>query len=88
MQNLDVVELRGESFRVGRNPRRCHVLLTPHHLPDEDPKDENMDINCVSREHFHISREKGIVGVEDLSRNGTFVNGISEVLLLIKTARD
>jgi len=74
IQNLDLVELRRDSFQLGRDPRRCHVLLESHHLPREAP--ENMDISCVSREHFQMFRDKDVFGLEDLSRNGTFINGI------------
>ncbi|MFV1964199.1 MAG: ATP-binding protein [Pirellulaceae bacterium] len=57
----DVSELKPGSLIIGRNPKRCDVVL---------------DHTAVSREHACIELVDGLAYVEDLySRNGVTVNG-------------
>lgn len=56
-----MLELAKDSVLVGRDPRKCDVVL--------DPLD-----TFASRTHFEIKRDGGNYFVKDFSKNGTWVN--------------
>ena len=61
----------GVQFRVGRNPDRCDFVLS-----DDD--------SAISREHFAIIRKGDVFLFNNLSRNGSTINGVKQEQTLLK----
>ena len=65
---------RGESLVIGRS-RSCHVSLQRSSLFD-GPESSGDSFRKTSRRHFRVAfPHPDLVEIEDLSRNGTVVDG-------------
>lgn len=69
-----LLDVKGYSFKIGRDDDICQILLNQENI------DERV-LERISRVHFELTREKedfmkSPVCITDLSRNGTWINGI------------
>ena len=87
--------VQGESFVlapgiavvIGRS-RSCDISLrrTAGYIKaPADSRDTDHDFNTVSRRHARVEVTEAVVRIEDLSTNGTFVNGRRVESVLLKT---
>ena len=67
----------GDTLVIGRS-RSCDISLRRTEGYLDQPRrvrDGDVDFNTVSRRHLRLRLERNVLKVEDLSSNGTWVNG-------------
>lgn len=75
----------GRSRSCGISLRRCKAWLAL----DPEKRNAEKDFQTVSRKHCRVSYYDAVgIEVEDLSSNGTFVNGERTVRIVIRDLRE
>ena len=77
--NPVIHSLDQQEHRVGRDGQSCSIVLGSREAKEAEKTFGGGDPNIFSRQHFAVSKAVGedVAVLEDLSRNGTWVDGVS-----------
>ncbi|XP_057666394.1 ovarian-specific serine/threonine-protein kinase Lok-like [Diorhabda carinulata] len=69
LPTMESVAINKDVFMIGRSPK-CDIVMTESNFGRDNV------ISSISKEHLIISKKGTLAYLQDISKNGTFINGI------------